>query len=197
MKTPEELYEKYEHLAKETVYRMFDNPTNIAAKNRIQLDDILQFAKTGLWIACTNFDSNKAKFKTHAINNIKWEVQTRLRRDTQFIRYTANEVPDKSITYKLVSTEEKVTVSDRDSSFTYHEYIPSEYNLLDEVEGNFALENILSVCNERDKQIILHRLNDKSSDEIGEMFGITGSRVRSIWKQIKKRLDNKDKVVIA
>lgn len=37
------------------------------------------YAKEGLWKACLDWNPEKSKFTTFAINNIRWNVQTRLR----------------------------------------------------------------------------------------------------------------------
>lgn len=72
----EQLYEDYEKLVYSTAYKRYGNP-NYRDAHGLEMDDILQFGRMGLFRACKTHDSSgEATFATHAIRNIVWSINT-------------------------------------------------------------------------------------------------------------------------
>ncbi|GLI82585.1 hypothetical protein ANABIO32_02720 [Rossellomorea marisflavi] len=184
---PYDLYAEHEHYAAQTLHRMFPDPKGIAKVNRIEYEDLTQYAKLGLWKACLSYKPDKAKFTTHAINNIQWYVKERLAREVSLIRYPANNPPPIEDRFKLFSPDEQCIEHD-DNSMTYHDIIPSEYDIMDEISGSLLYDALEKVCSSRELELVDYRIAGKTSDQIGEIMNLTGSRVRSIWRLIRKKL---------
>jgi RNA polymerase sigma factor (sigma-70 family) len=188
--SPEELYEQYQHLAKETIYRMYNNPHGICRKHNIEMDDLLQYARTGLWKACLNHNPEKAKFVTHAINNIKWHLNERLNRETSLIHYAVNRDFAANEKYELISMDYDL-MEDEEGSKSYHEIIPSDGipvldNVIGDIEGNYMLSQLTY----KQREAVELKLKGLNSNEIARILSMTGANVRHHLKLTKKKLIN-------
>lgn len=198
-KSPEELYEKYSHLAKITLHKMYANPTGIAAQHRLEYDDLLQYANLGLWRSCLDYDPTKSKFTTHAIKYIRWGIANKLKRECQIIRYPVNKDYPHDKMFGVVSTEQKV--GSGEEGHVFHDVIASQDNLdiltltENRIDMRRLLKSIIPMANEREKVIIEGKLQGLSSEKIGFKLDLTGSRVRVLWNNFKKKLESEGKVV--
>jgi RNA polymerase sigma factor (sigma-70 family) len=186
--SPEDYFYKYQHIAKETVYKIFNNPKGICDQHRIEMADLFQYAATGLWKACITYDETKGtKFLTHAINHVKWHVNERLKRETSIIRYAINRDYEPNEIYGIMSIDAEHS-DDSEGKNTYHDIIPSDYDLLENVIGGIEGEQLFSQLTEKQKKIV--RLLEKglSSGEIGKMWGTTPQNVRAYIYNARKRL---------
>lgn len=187
---PMDLYLKYEHISKETLYKVYKNPRLTAKQYRIDYEDLLQYAKTGLWIAATTYNPEKSKFITHAINHIKWHVNTKLIRECNVFKVNPNSSEWKDNMYKVVSMDAQLdTISDEEYK-EYHDIVASDSDVVNDVESNIASEHILNALD--DKQIEILKLRDKgmSYREIGELWNMTGANVKAKIYKARKQLEN-------
>lgn len=175
----EELYHRHEHYAKETLYKMYGNPKSMCMRYRISLEDLLQYAKEGLWKACLDWNPEKSKFTTFAINNIRWNVQTRLRTECN---YTYNKATLKGArNVEFVSIDEQL-IND-DEGKVYHEIIPSNVNVYDDVHDKLVDEKIFSHLSDQHKEIIKLRGEGLSFRKIAKLKLVNRE---TIARQIRK-----------
>ena len=187
-KTPEELYYEYEHYAKETLYQMYENPKNIAKSYRIELEDMLQFAKIGLFKACLNYDPLKAKFSTHAINSIKFAVKTSLNRETRIFKYNMNKAATERDKYELLSCDENIRSAEGD--LTLHDLIGNGYNLEADAESREYARYIEENVEPEIFEMIKMKSKNISLSQIGKKFGLSGERIRQKIVSARKQLEN-------
>ena len=120
----ENIYHEYEYLIRETISRCF-NSNEFKMYHGISEEDLYQYGSIGLHNACVTYDETKeTKFKTHAINHIKWSIYNESKRDTLGCdRKYIFELLDK------VSLDASITVSDSESSNLYNSIhcIDSDY----------------------------------------------------------------------
>lgn len=183
--TPDELYEQYEHLANETMYRMFkNNIRSVCKRHSIDKEDLFQYAKTGLWKGCLSFDtSRKVKFTTHAINNIKWHVLERLGRETSLIKLEHNKKYTSKDLYKIVSLDFPLEYDIE----TFHSIVASDYNINEHTEGNLYIDNVLNRLEGFEKEVLKCKLRGKTFEQIGNMNNMTGENVRRYMRRIRMK----------
>lgn len=182
-----ELYEKHEHIAKETLFRMFTHPKGIARKHKIEFADLLQYARLGLWIAATTYDQSKAKFITHAINHIKWKVTTSLERECMPMKVNPNNRVWVDNMYTFISIEENINASDSYDVKTYHDIIASDLDTVEEAFDNIYSSRITDNLDETQLEILRLKEEGLSYDKIGDLWNMTGANVQAkIYKARKK-----------
>jgi RNA polymerase sigma factor (sigma-70 family) len=193
--TSDELFESHYHIAKETIFKMFNNPKGICQQHRIEMSDLFQYAATGLWKACLTYEENKGtKFMTHAINHIRWHVKERLTRETSMIRYSINHEYDPSEIYGIMSIDEKHS-KDSDGDNTYHDIIASDVNVEENVMDDILSEYICSQLGSKQLEIIKLKEKGLSSGDIGRLWGMTAANVRHHANKAKLQLENYSEVV--
>jgi RNA polymerase sigma factor (sigma-70 family) len=192
--TPEDYFYKYQHIAKETLYRMFPDVKGVARVNRIEVSDLKQIAAIGLWKACISYQPDKGtKFMTHAINHIKWHVTERLKRETSMIKYDSNKF-DQIEQYGIMSIDAEHS-EDSDGQNTYHDILASDYNLESNVMSNSEYVHILSQLNDRQREIVKLIEKGLNTNDIARLWDMTGSNVRHHYQKAKKLLENYVEVV--
>ena len=91
-KQAEKLYSEYEDLIVPTIYRQFPLHKEFIAVHGLEMDDLIQYGRIGLYRACKNFDDSKGKsMRSHAIDNIIWKINDELTKDS------LNNVDNKSL----------------------------------------------------------------------------------------------------
>lgn len=183
----EELYHSHEDIAEITVYRMFQSPKRVARQHGIELDDLFQYARTGLWKGCLSYCEDKGKFKTHAINNIRWHILERLRRETDMIKYDINKKFTTDEKYKVISIDKNL--KDNEEYDTYHDIVGSDINVENDVMDNLNGLEILNKLDNVQKEIVyLMEVKEMQLKDIGKMWNMTGENVRRILNKSKRRL---------
>lgn len=183
--SPEELYEEYKHLPVRTVYRLYKNNPKIVAKiHRIELSDLIQYANTGLWIACTTYDeSRNVKFQSFAISNIRWHLNKQLVKDCHFKRTKYNDDTD---LVGILSMEQHTS---KEKNRNYHDIIGSSTHVENKVFSNIVQEFIVSQLTETQKEIIKLRDIGMSFREIGDVIGIKGKKAFDLMLKARKQLE--------
>ena len=185
--TPEELYESHTYLVKQTLYRAYRHPKELARRNQIEYDDLLQYAHTGLWKAAITYNSTKCKFPTHAINSIKWHVNERLKRECPIMKLSANVKYDETDMYRIISMDKEVSTSD--SIVSMHEVISSDVNVEELAIGEYLTEKLFTLLNERELKMFNMRLEGMTNQQIGDEFGMTRANVRVILLKAKRKIE--------
>lgn len=186
----EELYFKYEYVAKETLFRMYKHPKSIAKKHRLEFDDLLQYAKTAVWIAATKYNpEKKCKFSSFAISYVRWHVTEKINRECCLFKVNSNK-HDWSNMYEVVSMDDK-----GDETHSLHELVGSETDVETNAIGNLGEKVLLSKLTDRQIHIIKMQEKGMSLRQIGKELGMTGENVRYYLKKAKKQLESYSEVV--
>lgn len=186
--SPEELYAEYEHLVKETLYKSYKIPYAIAKEHNIDFEDLSQYGRTGLWKACITYESAKSGFKTHAINNIKWHINERLKRECSIFKLHANKKYNKDEMLKVTFMESEVRLGSGEDVSTYHDILPSDSDTFEEAYNSMQSTNIFNLLDEKEKAIVLMKMKDASNREIGKQIGVTGVQISNYMKKIRAKV---------
>lgn len=189
--SPEELFEKNKVLAEATVFKMFNNPRKVAKDKRMELNDLYQYAYMGLWVACNNWDESKAKFNTHAINNIKWSIMRGLDNDDNY----------KRCKYKPNSKENDVKMeyldnAPKEDGITYHEILPDKTDIFSDAHSNIVAPKLLEGITPKQKEAVLLKAQGYNCQEIGKMLGMSRENARQLIARASKTAKkSRDKLV--
>lgn len=183
LKTPKELYEKYEYLVPITVGKNFPN-NSYRDSHMLDLDDIYQFGRIGLYEACQRYDANKGKsFRNFAIDSIIWKIKNEAKKySLRSINTYSNELID--------SVSLNVAVTDNFGEECYlQDTIEDE---VDEIEKALIKNSLKSIKNKLPNnlyKILVMRMNKYTYEEIAEELGVTRQNVQRLVNM------NKDKVI--
>jgi RNA polymerase sigma factor (sigma-70 family) len=184
---PNELFEEYYHLAEATVLKLFKNPQYLAKQKGLELEDLHQYAREGLWESALKFDSVKGNrsFQNFAITNIRWTLIKKIRKDCKKFTFRGTGLNPKEIESKtnFISFDSPSPVGNEEGS-TYHELIAGDYNLEGEAIGNL-LEDAIPP---RTLQFLKLKMQGKTLNEIGKQFGISREAVRIDIKKFSHKL---------
>jgi RNA polymerase sigma factor for flagellar operon FliA len=153
--------------------------------------DFFQFGIEGLSEATDRFDPNfGTKFETYAIQRIRGKIIDEIRKlqvkprinslgETEYIKNI-------SLTNEIEGAE----------VYTLNETIPADTELPDESlqkkEQKEILVNAINELDERDRQLIaLYYYENLNYKEIGELLGITVSRVSQVHTRVIKEMKEK------
>lgn len=194
MSSPEEYFNTYQHLAKETLYKMFPNPKGVARQHGIEFEDLLQMSSLGLWKGCLSFNPSKSQIKTHLINNCRWYICERLKRETSLIKYDSNKFNEIQ-KFGLMSIDAEVMESQYNVPKLYHDIIPSDTDVQQDAMGNLTSDYIWSKLNDKQKEVIKLKEKGLSFREIGLMWGTSGQNVQHHFKKARIQLQTYCEVV--
>jgi RNA polymerase sigma factor (sigma-70 family) len=186
------LYDQYEYLVPNTIRRLFPNTQKFASSKHLDVDDLMQFGRIGLWNGITNFDHSKGnmKFRNYLINRIRWTVYRYIQtNEMNQSYYKFDYKKDDNPRITLLSMSHK-PISEEDDK-TFYDIIPSEtYEDVDsEVESKIKIDKLLSVLSDGDREIALMKMNeDLNNKEIGERYGISRQAINIKLKRIQKIL---------
>lgn len=195
----EELYEQWEYLAENTIQKMFTNPSNFAKSVNLEYQDLIQFARLGLWKGCNTYTTEKqtSKFRSFAIRNIRWKVYELVRKYgmNYLVRKNKGYVDENRVS--IVSMNSK-PYKDADDDISYDDIISCDnintFSKNDAVESQVisdletsAMYNILT---DKEKELVLMKMNEYLSyEEIGQRFGVTKQCIGMRFKKIQKKIN--------
>lgn len=191
--SPENLFNKHQHLAEVTLYRVLQNPKSVALSKSIEHEDLLQYAYMGLWKACLNYDSSKSKFQTHAIHNIRWGVMNGINRETSMIKYNTNNPPPEKDKYFINSIESSVQDQDGEA-ISQHELIPSDEDTEKKALDKALISELMQKLPQRDRKVIHMRFKGKTYKKIAEEIGVTERYASTLLKRIQKDMRRKEDI---
>ena len=188
--TPEELFETglKEGWAEKTLYKLYKNPKSLAKRKGLDTEDLLQYALTGLWIAATTYDESKnTSFKTHAINNIRWHLTERVKRECNPFKLNANTKYDWDKMHKIVYMDKPMELSG--SEVTLHDLVSSDTDVEGTAISDVVESEILSKASPEQLEILrLYIEEDKSYKEIGELYDRTGANMSAKVRRLRDKL---------
>ncbi|WP_442636472.1 sigma-70 family RNA polymerase sigma factor [Rossellomorea marisflavi] len=197
--TPNELFEKYQYLVKNTAYAMFGDPVKFARKKNMDLDDILQYGKIGLWDSCNKYRESKGRqFKSYAINRIRWSISQGVEKDSKLFSFKGRRDNGK-LTYefknaydnRVGSLDDQLNTNDTESNVsTYHDVVGNGYNLEQEVIDNEYYTYIENNLSEQMLDIIKMKADGHPCEVMGKKYGVSRERVRQKIVQMRKHLAN-------
>ncbi|OUB48229.1 sigma-70 family RNA polymerase sigma factor [Bacillus thuringiensis] len=175
--TPEKLFEEKQHLVFAAIKQQFNSHANaeqIAKKNYMDFDDLVQIGRIKLWELCLNYDPEKeSTFNAYVMMTLKWKIR--------------NEVHTKGMTIKIprsVDYEERNTLcfhsidlhteDDTENDF----FAVSPINVEEEALLSVEFEEVTSVLGEKEKSIILHVGEGYTTREIARKFEMGESTVK-------------------
>jgi RNA polymerase sigma factor (sigma-70 family) len=183
----EELFESHYHIAKQTILRMFNNPKGICDQHRIEMDDLYQIARIGLWQAAQKYKSDQGtKFTTFAISNIRFYIKERLNRETSMIKYNPKLKLKANERYGIMSIDDKYS---DDGENTYHDIIASNVDIEADVMNGLSVENILSRLTEKQRRVVELKIKDLNRKQISKLLNTSGEDVRTKLLRAKNRLE--------
>ncbi|MED3087427.1 sigma-70 family RNA polymerase sigma factor [Bacillus toyonensis] len=174
--TPEELFEEKQHLVFAAIKQRFGSiarATQIAERNNMELDDLIQVGRMHLWKCCVKYDTERAEtFNAYVMKVMKWAMS-----DELHMKGTPFKVSRK------VSHEERNQIHihsidlHRDEETVNEFYAVSPINVEEEVMSSIEFEEVTSVLEEREKSIILHIGEGYTTREIARKFEMGKSTV--------------------
>lgn len=190
-KTPRKLFDEYKHLAPTTLKKTLYNPHELAKKYTIEYDDLLQYAYTGLWTACVNYNNTKSSFQTFAINNIRWSVLSGLNRECSLIKYDVNNPPSDEDTYQVISIDATIEQEDG-NEIDRHETIPDDENIEEKAINKLISDELLQTLTDREKKIIHMKFLDMTETEIADQLNVTKQAINKAYHNIQKKVRKED-----
>jgi RNA polymerase sigma factor (sigma-70 family) len=201
----EQLFEEHMHLVRKTIYKMFPASRQIAARHRMELDDLLQYGYEGLWKACVNYKKGKSSFRTYAINYIRWHVMNGINYYGGLIHFQHKDRKEKIKEVKFYDLFERAYKEESKSKSTLLcEIIPNQ-NIDIEYEyiSNERFKKAIGCLERKQRDILLAYLKGESQPEIAKRLGVTRQAVtfhyRNAKKKIKELLEDewrKDKMIV-
>jgi RNA polymerase sigma factor (sigma-70 family) len=192
--SPYDIFDEYQHLAKVTILRMFPDPKGICRQHKIEMSDLQQYALEGLWKGCLSFVPNKSQIKTHLINNVRWFVAMKLKREVSLIKYDSNKYNsiDK---FGLVSMDGELNQNSDNEFSSYHDVIPSDINVeidaLSDIEQNY----ILSKLTDKQRRVVELKAKGLNSGDISRTLNMTAANAREHLNKAKLRLTSYSEVI--
>jgi RNA polymerase sigma factor (sigma-70 family) len=186
MNNREKYFNEYSHLAPATVYKMFKSVEKVARGKRMEVDDIIGYAYEGLLKAINTYDETKAQFNTHAINNIRWHVMRMLDRDDNYKRYKT-QPNSKENDVRLEYMDKTLKVNDA-GSLTYHEVVASDVNVYEEVCGNVLAPKILDSLTDKQRTVLLLKVQGYTHREIGDKLGVSHQAATDLMRKVNYRV---------
>ena len=182
--TPEELFESHKHLAEITLNKMFFNYKDVADKNRVEPNDMKQWALIATWEACLSFDSTKSKLKSHIIRSIRFGVMNNLNKN-RLIKSEGKQA--KEARQAPIASMDKL-IGDEDD-FTLHDVLDSGYCLTTELNEKYKVEHLFSVLNNMDDKtqyIVKERIKGRTLRDIATDYNESKTNIEYFVKKFKK-----------
>lgn len=179
----EKLYYKHEHYVSLTLERKFPNHRAFAKVHGLDVDDLFQLGKIGLFKAAQDYNPNKkASFRTYAIKKIRYTIMTEAK------KYSINNKDNRtfellnktSMEYPLASTDGEVV--------DLHDVVESKNDAFDEIELDMMLLKVSDVVSENVAKAFRMRYWGYTFQEIGDSLGLSPQRVQRLLKDNRKVL---------
>lgn len=176
------LFNKYQHLVRQTIIRQFPNYKIIAKLAHLEVEDLEQIGYESLWKCIGNYEKHKHRFTTYAIGSIRGSIGSFIKRKGSVLHFAATESNDVISTVKLVGYNSTAT---KDGNLTFEEVIPSRNNTEDATINKMAYKNLISGLRPEDLYII----EQKSC-------GVTGTSIAKELNLSKQAISNRYKAIL-
>jgi RNA polymerase sigma factor (sigma-70 family) len=197
--TIDELIKKYEYLVDITLARTYGNIEKFAKSRQIEVDDLRQFGRLGIFKALTTYQKEKyghLSFRSFIIRNIKWKVNRELYYVSKsHARYKSRDISEDNIV-PVISMS--YTPHSNKNDRTYYDIISQDYidsfgsrfpdpqaTLVD----NLMVKRMLSKLEDKDRVVVEYRLQGLTYEEIGKKVGMTkqgvGMKMKKLYEKYK------------
>lgn len=170
--TPEELYEKKQHLVPAAIKQVFGSyfkASQVAEKNNMELDDLMQVGKILLWELCLKYDSKRANaFNTYVIKSLKWKIVNELHEKGKVITVSRNCTPEDREKMNFHSIDLYRNGESEEGFFAV-----DSVNVEEEVMTTIQHQEALSQLNSEEKLILIKKSHGFTDEEIGKELGKT------------------------
>ncbi|MEK4500645.1 sigma-70 family RNA polymerase sigma factor [Bacillus sp. FSL R12-0069] len=176
--TPEKLFEEKEYLVIAAIKQRFGSiarAAQIAERNNMELDDLIQVGRMHLWACCVKCDAERINtFHAYVMKGMKWAM--------------SDELHMKGMPFKVsrkVSHEERNQINihsidwHRDEESVHECYIVSPIDVEEKALLSVEFEEVTSVLEEKEKLIILHVGEGYTEREIAVKLGMGRSTVNT------------------
>lgn len=194
----EELCEQYDYLVTITLQKMFQNPHKYARSINIEYDDLLQFGRLGVWEAVKKYEEKKiGTLRNFIIRNIKWSIGRHITQEQakgMYYKQMHNKkYTDRNHKVPVISMSNKPYKEDEtdyydliacDNIFKFKNDDSIEKKVFSKEEFN----DMFKYLKEKQRKIILMRMNGYTYKEIGDHLGVTRQAIENKLKTIKKKL---------
>lgn len=188
----EMLFKKHMKLARITLYKVFPKPRSTARRKGLDIEDMYQYAYTGLWKACISYDPEKGtSFRTHAINHIRWHLIEKAKREGNPFKFDANKDIDFDDLPRVNSMDKCVNLGSVEAN-CLHDLVGSSIVVEGDAVDDLFMQELFSFAKTEDEiQIIKLRMEkDLTYKEIGEQYygGQTGENMRARIRKLKDKM---------
>lgn len=169
---PEKLFEEKQHLALAAIKQVFGSyrkATQVAERNNMEFDDLIQIGKVKLWELCLKYDPQKARaFNTYVIMTLKFEIVRELHQKGRVISVSSYCTPEEREKLNIHSID---LYRNGESEEGFFAVDPA--NVEEEVMTSIEYEQALSQVNPEEKLIIVKKAQGFTDEEIGKELGKT------------------------
>jgi RNA polymerase sigma factor (sigma-70 family) len=183
--------ENHMGLVVDTIRKTFkglDNAEAIARKNHMEYEDLIQAGSIGLWKAAEKFDSSRGlEFSTYAAPYIRGYILIELDRKSliKVSKYHYNSKQRQAIKNSVFSIHKQTGENEDD---TFENTLMDEYIFEDQVIANIQIAEYLSVLNEKQKTIVLGRINGLSFKQIAEQVDSNNKACEKSYSRAIKKM---------
>lgn len=158
----EALYYEYEKYILPTIYRKFPNYKTFSNTHGLDLDDLIQYGRLGLYKACKTFDGKKGlNIRSYVIQMIAWTIMTEIKKNS------LNNVSNKSLNLlEKISLEQEFAFDGE--SVALHEAIGSIDEGYEEIEYLNIVELLKGRVPDNFFIVLEMRKNGYTYNEIGK-----------------------------
>ncbi|PGK10573.1 RNA polymerase subunit sigma [Bacillus cereus] len=193
--TPEELFEEKEHLVLASIKQIFGSyhvASQVAKKNNMELDDLIQIGKVRLWELCLKYNSKLSEaFNTYAIKTLKWKIINELHEKGKVIKVSRSCSPEERNSMKFISVDLYVD-GESENGF----YAVDPLKLEEEVIISMQCQEVLNQLNSEEKLILIKKSHGFTDEEIGKELGKTRLAINKRKTRAYKKINPDYKRVI-
>jgi RNA polymerase sigma factor (sigma-70 family) len=187
----EELFEDHVHLAKVTVHRMFANPVKFAESKHLEIEDLYQYARLGLWDACKTWqDKPIGSFKGYAIRNMRWSIGKFIPREQlnqSYYRYYQKK-DDRNKSISLISMSHQ-PFGEEDDSTLYEVIANNDESVESQVVSELENNELFNILKPHEKEMVQMKLKGMIEKEIATYYGVSRQCINMKFKQIQKKIN--------
>ncbi|QEL88560.1 sigma-70 family RNA polymerase sigma factor [Bacillus mycoides] len=168
----EELFEEKQHLVPAAIKQVFGGylkASQVAEKNNMELDDLMQIGKVKLWELCLKYDPKKARaFNTYVMMTLKFEIVRELHQKGRVISVSSYCTPEEREKMNFHSIDLYKNGESEEGFFAV-----DTVNVEEDVITAIQYEQALNQVNPEEKLIIVKKAQGFTDEEIGKELGKT------------------------
>ncbi|AEO93340.1 RNA polymerase sigma factor [Bacillus phage G] len=190
-------YEEHVGLVMKGIKKTFgsiESAAFIAKANSYDLEDYIQVGMIGLFAAREKFDESKNyKFSTFAMSYICGYLLKEIERNT-LVKFPRSIQKEERIDFmnSIFSVNSEYVSLDKDikamRDVGESELLIRRTSLEEEVLSNLEFDRALNTLNEKNKQVVLMKLEGHSNIEISKYTGISTKMISKIFCNSKKKI---------